>query len=100
MNIGKNLVENTGDFEVSKLVDAIITRLDTLGEYTANDKMNIRISLFMANDGKGHKVDLAKLLTFSDCDFLHDVHGLNAHTDRKPPHTILDCFEPRCGFAA
>lgn len=41
------------------------------------------------------KLNLEKLLTFDDFNFLHDVLGIQRHLDRGTGK-MMNCFVPRC----
>lgn len=46
-----------------------------------------------------NSLNLQKLLTLPDADFIHDVLGINRHLDRENGE-LKDCFWPRCGGIA
>jgi hypothetical protein len=78
--------------------EQIVSRIAGNG-FSSDQLQTIRLSLLFANDGQGHRVDLAKLATFSDFDFWHDVIGIDHHASRQ--HDTcgqLGLFVPRCGF--
>ena len=78
--------------------EQIISRIARKG-FACDQLQTIRLSLLFANDGQGHRVDLAKLATFSDFDFWHDVIGIDEHASRQhDTRGQLGLFVPRCGF--
>ena len=81
-------------------INAICDRARELMNLSVDDAYTVRLSLIFAHDADGMRVDLDRLLTFPDEDFIHDVDGIDTHAsrDHETCGLLLDCFVPRCGF--
>ena len=81
-------------------INAICDRARELMNLSYDDSYTVRLSLIFAHDADGRRVDLDRLLTFGDEDFMHDVDGIDAHSPRDMENCGLlsDGFIPRCGF--
>ena len=82
---------------------AIIARakkLDLIPNANCKDVFSLAMDLEYANDN-GKKLDFERLMKFDDENFTHDILGLSRHIqllDGPGQGTMLDCFEPRCGW--
>ena len=82
------------------MLTKICDRARELMNLSVDDAYTVRLSLIFAHDNDGRRVDLDRLMTFPDGDFVHDVDGIDAHAsrDHETCGLLLDCFVPRCGF--
>jgi len=71
-------------------IASVTNRIDKL-KLTYGD----RISTFM--DLEYSNVDVRKLLSFDDFNFIHDIAGIARNFNRKTKR-FDNCFTPRCGF--
>lgn len=81
-------------------ITAICDRARELMNLSYDDAYTVRLSLIFAHDADGRRVDLDRLMTFADGDFIHDVIGIDEHAARDHEHCglLLDGFIPRCGL--
>lgn len=99
-------------------VDACIKRYKRIvrkekEKVSGEELINYRMSLFYARSDRFNNsipdrcvpgdMDLDRMMEFDDFSFLHDFYGVNAHICKDSGSAkfgkMLDCFEPRCGFA-
>ena len=73
--------------EALHYVVAILNRIDKM-------KIGYGDRLSMMMDIEYAEVDVEKLLTFPDFDFVHDIAGIARHFNRKTKK-FDDCFVPR-----
>jgi len=77
-------------------VKAILDRTYIIGaQYSLRtiDRFTLSLQIMQMHE----QIDLSKLLSFTDMDFVHDVYGINQHV--KPDSTeFTDCWYPRSGI--
>ena len=82
------------------MLTKICDRARRLMNLSVDDAYTVRLSLIFAHDNDGRRVDLDRLLTFPNGDFVHDINGIDTHASRDTENCGLlsDGFVPRCGF--
>lgn len=91
------MVKFTEDLHECEMITKIVDRADIKlfkPTMTTHNKMSTAMDI-SATNANGCPLDLAKLLTFGDFDFAHDVWGIRNHIDRTTGK-LMDHFLPRC----
>lgn len=85
-------------FKVSKKDAHIITEIaERAGQMLGSTDKTSTIIDICACHKNGCPLNLEKLLDAEHQDFLHDIHGINQHIDRRTGN-IMDHFLPRCAM--
>lgn len=77
--------------EIYETINKVVDRTDELNICT--DRFTLFMDLTIAWEKLN--IDLDKLLTFKDIDFVHDIRGIQNQIDRKTK-SFLNDFLPRC----
>ena len=77
-------------------MEKVMKIIERMMECGTEEKDPLRMSMdIVATHMNGCPLDLDKLLSSPDPDFLHDVFGIKHHINRKTGK-LEDCFVPRC----
>jgi hypothetical protein len=77
-----------------KLMTIVVDRAQRLlkAHGVRQDRMTTLMDLHFAHEQ--YPLDLARMCTGPDSDFLHDILGIRCHMDRRAC-VLVDCFVPR-----